>query len=328
MHQSLLKHCPDFHLYVIAFDDVTFNYLIKFPQEKLTVISLSQFEDEKLLSIKSSRSAGEYCWTSTPSTVLYCINTFKLNHCVYIDADMCFYSNPQSLFDEWGNESVLITEHRYTPQYDQSILSGTYCVQFVGFKNDVNGIEALTYWRNACIDWCYARAENGKFGDQKYLDDWSTRFKHVHVLKHLGGGIAPWNIQQYNFNNDGGKLLGTEISTGIKFEVVFCHFHGLKFYEDDIVSLTDSGYALSSKIINLIYKPYVRALMIQKNEIFINDSSINSNGAVGKALYTELNFKQLMKFYLHGIKSSRRNVFGKYLIKMVKKHYFFKSTKF
>ena len=134
VYESLLKHCPDFHLYVIAFDDITFDYFQKHSRENLTVISLTQFEDEKLLAIKDTRSAGEYCWTCTASTVLYCINTFGLNHCVYIDADMCFYSNPQSLFDEWGNKSVLITEHRYTPEYDQSKISGTYCVECVGFR--------------------------------------------------------------------------------------------------------------------------------------------------------------------------------------------------
>ena len=33
----------------------------------------------------------------------------QLDHCVYIDADLCFYSNPQVLFNEWGDKSVLIT---------------------------------------------------------------------------------------------------------------------------------------------------------------------------------------------------------------------------
>ena len=39
MYQSLLKHCPHFHLYVIAFDDITFDYLQKNPHKNLTAIS-------------------------------------------------------------------------------------------------------------------------------------------------------------------------------------------------------------------------------------------------------------------------------------------------
>jgi hypothetical protein len=67
-------------------------------------------------------------------------------------------------------------------------------------------MQALNYWRESCIDWCYARAEDGKFGDQKYLDDWTTRFENVHVLAHLGGGLAPWNMQQYDFKKLNHKL--------------------------------------------------------------------------------------------------------------------------
>jgi hypothetical protein len=328
LYQSLEKQCTDFHLYVIAFDDATYNYFQKFPQKNLTAISLKQFEDEKLLSIKSTRSAGEYCWTCTASTVLYCINTFNLDHCVYIDADMCFYSNPQSLFDEWGNKSILITEHRYTTKYDQSDLSGTYCVQFVGFKNDLNGIAALNYWRESCIEWCYAWAEDGKFGDQKYLDDWTARFNNVHVLQHLGGGIAPWNVQQYKFFKKEKYLIGQEIETSKEFNAVFFHFHGLKFYEDDIVSLTDCGYEISKVIIELFYKPYVQALMATKRKINKMDSSFNPNGSSGQAPHSDLNFETLKKYYIEGVKNSRRNVLGMYLFKKIKQHYFFKTTKF
>ena len=327
LYQSLQKHCSDFHLYVIAFDDKTYNYFQKFPQKNLTAISLAQFEDQKLLSIKSTRSAAEYCWTCTASTVLYCINTFNLNHCVYVDADMCFYSNPQSLIDEWGNKSVLITEHRYTPENDQSDLSGIYCVQFVGFKNDIDGIAVLNYWRDACIEWCYARHEDGKFGDQKYLDDWTTRFNNVHVLQHLGGGIAPWNVKQYKFSKKNNYLIGQEIATGKQFNAVFYHFHGLKFFDDDIVSLTDFGYEISKVVIELFYKPYVRALMETKNEINKIDYSFNPNGSSGKAPYSDLNFETLKKYYIEGIKNSRRHILGMYLFKKIKQHYFFKASK-
>ena len=53
LYESLQKHCPDFKLFVIAFDDITYNYFQKFPQKNLTVISLSQFEDDKLLATQN-----------------------------------------------------------------------------------------------------------------------------------------------------------------------------------------------------------------------------------------------------------------------------------
>jgi hypothetical protein len=278
MYDSLIASTKDFHLYVVAFDDNTFQYLKSKNLPKLTPISLSEFEDNELLRIKPSRSAAEYCWTCTPSTVYYCINKFKLDHCVYIDADMFFYSDPQVLFDEWANESVLITEHRYTKDYDQSTLNGIYCVQFVGFKNDANGMATLKWWRDACIDWCYARPEDGKFGDQKYLDDWTTRFKGVHVLKHLGGGVAPWNIQQYTFEKKVNKIIGKELSSSKNFDLVFFHYHSLKFYTDGIVNLTHA-YTIEMDKKKLLFFEYVKVLEIVKDKLAKEIPSVNVNGA-------------------------------------------------
>lgn len=325
LYESLQKHCPDFKLFVIAFDDITYNYFQKFPQKNLTVISLSQFEDDKLLAVKPTRSAGEYCWTCTASTVLYVINTFNLEHCVYIDADMCFYSNPQLLFDEWGDKSVLITEHRYTPQYDQCAISGTYCVQFVGFKNDKDGMLALNYWRDSCIDWCYARAEDGKFGDQKYLDDWTTRFQNVHVLKHLGGGLAPWNMQQYEFKQQNNVLIGKEISTGKEFEAVFFHFHGLKIFKDNIASLTGDDYEMNSEALELFYKPYIKDLIRVSADVHRQTGSVfNSNGANQNSPDKPLNFLSLLRWYLYDIRQDIKNIGGRASKKRIKHHHYIK----
>lgn len=326
VYESLLAVCPDFHLYVFAFDDKTYDYLKKLNAEKLTPVSLKEFEDEELLRIKPTRSAAEYCWTCTPSTILYALKKYGLENCTYIDADMYFYSDPAVLINEMKGKSVMITEHRYTPAYDQTATSGKYCVQFVTAFNNAEGLEVMNWWRNACIEWCYARHEDGKFGDQKYLDDWTSRFSCVHELQHLGGGIAPWNVQQYEFERRNGKIKGREIKSGKEFEAVFFHYHGLKFYDGDIVSLTDAGYAINKGVIELFFKPYVRALMKIKAEVQKHNTSFNPNGTSGPAPYSEAGFKTLKKYYLEGIKSSRRNILGLHLPKKLRHHYFFKAT--
>lgn len=326
LYESLLKHCPDFHLYVFAFDDVCFDFLKKQNYSSLTVISLKEFEDEKLLNIKPTRSMAEYCWTCTPSTILYSIEKYSLDNCTYIDADMLFVSNPQILIEEMGDKSVLITEHRYTKEYDQSTLSGKYCVQFVTVKANDTGLKVCNWWREACLDWCYARHEDGKFGDQKYLDDWTTRFDGVHELQNLGGGIAPWNVQQYNFVIDNNEIIGKVISTGQTFKAVFFHFHSLKFFKDDFVCLTDSGYALSSNVIEIFFKTYVRLLRKAKIDILKLDNTMNCDGANNPSPYDIMGLKTIMKYYIEGIKSSKKNVLGLNLIKKVRQHYYYKVS--
>src|SRR5213075_3097505 len=106
-----------------------------------------------------------------------------------------------------------------------------YCVQFMCFKNNEDGLTALKWWRERCLEWCYNRVEDGKFGDQKYLDDWPERFSGiVWELKNIGGGVAPWNVQQYKFiKANKNKISGIEKNTGDNFELVFFHFHALSF---------------------------------------------------------------------------------------------------
>ncbi len=184
-------------------DDLCFEILDDLSLQHAVLIPLASFESERLLSVKESRSKGEYCWTSTPYAISYVLDNYDVKECTYLDADLYFYNSPSILLDEFdkSRKSVLITEHRYTKEYDQSSTSGIYCVQFMTFKNNFEGKKILNWWQERCIEWCFNRYEDGKFGDQKYLDDWLTRFEgSVHVLEHLGGGVAPWNVQQYDLS--------------------------------------------------------------------------------------------------------------------------------
>ena len=249
LYRSLERHCPHFHLYIFAFDSVSLEILKELKLTHATIISLEEFEDYELFRVKPTRTRGEYCWTCTSSTILYCLEKFNLSMCTYVDADIYFFANPAPLFEEMANKSVLITPHWYSPGYDQTKTSGIYCVQFIPIKNDELGMKVLRWWRNACLEWCYNRVEDGKFGDQKYLDSWPEKFEGVHVLENRRGGVAPWNVQQYSF----------------KETPIFFHFHALKFLKNiDEVDL--GNYTLSNEALKTIYKPYIEELLVIHNE--------------------------------------------------------------
>lgn len=265
-YYSLEKVCANFHLYIFAFDDASHQILKSLNLEHATIISLNEFEDEDLLRVKPSRGAGEYCWTATSSTIKYVLDKFNTAHCTYIDADMYFYQDPSALLEEMGNHSVSIISHRYTPRYDQSKTSGTYCVQFMTFLNNEDGRKVLNWWREACLEWCYNRFEDGKFGDQKYLDDWNTRFAGiVKELKNEGGGMAPWNIERYEVYRKEGQLRATIKESGQDIPVIFIHFHQLKFLSGDRVDLC--RYVLTKNDIKTLYRPYVASLTEINNRL-------------------------------------------------------------
>lgn len=328
MYFSLKEFCPDFHLYIFPFDDITANYFSINKLPNITIVLLADFEDDNLLAVKSSRSNTEYCWTCTPSIIFYCFEKYNLQNCTYLDADLFFFSNPKILIDEMGDNSVLITEHRYTPKYDQTIESGIYCVQFVTFKNDLFGIKVLKWWRDACIDWCFAKPENGKFGDQKYLDDWITRFENVHVSKNLGAGVAPWNVQQYKFYRDNSGFTLKEISTGFLTPLIFYHFHGMKFFNNDVISLTSNHYQLNQDVKNILYKKYISFLMsiiLKKENNIIYENTFNSKEFFNGKIISQ---RMLLKKYLADLKISPLNIFGKSIINYLKTYHYYKINTF
>lgn len=263
MIDSLQQTTPDAVVVVFCFDEKALSILKELNKKNVTLVSLKDFEDPELLKVKPSRSRGEYCWTCTSSTLLYCLEKLGYESATYLDADLFFFSSPKAIFEENPSASVLLTEHRYTPRYDQFETSGKYCVQFMHFKKDERGLTALRWWRNACLEWCYARLEDGKFGDQKYLDDWMTRFQGVHEVQHIGAGVAPWNIQQYQIQ-PGPELIE---QNGKRWPVIFYHFHALQLLQDGQIDLCH--YELPKPAQENIYFPYLKHLL--KAEKFLSE---------------------------------------------------------
>lgn len=263
LYGSLKKHCEDFTMYVLAMDDVVASYLPSLGYGNLKVVTVADIKEmyPVLVRLEKERTRGEFSWTLSSFSIQYALRKFSLDSCIYVDADTCFYNNPELLLKECGEKSVLITEHNYTPEYDQSATSGKFCVQFMYFKNNSDGNKVLEYWRSKCEEWCYNRMENGKFGDQKYLDDWESRFEEiVYNCRNIGCGVAPWNIQKYDISVEDGTYFVTERVTRIKKPVVFFHYHALLEIAERKWVL--SQYRLAENDKKLFFKPYIKELYI------------------------------------------------------------------
>jgi len=263
LYRSLSNVCNNFHLFILACDDNCDLILKSLNLENTTIISLSKFETKELLNVKEGRNNAEYYWTCGPSFIYYCLNQFNLDHCTYLDSDLMFFSSPKPLFDEIGKNSVAITEH-FTKRTDK--LGGRFCVQFVYFKNDGDGMKALTWWLDQCIEWCFARYENGKYGDQKYLDYFPEKFNNVHIIENRGCGVAPWNFKQYKFIDNQNFVFRNK-----KYKIIFFHFHGIRI---DLISnkliLKTITYDLNKQVKDNIFMPYLQLI----KDIYCTDLNI------------------------------------------------------
>ena len=265
---SLKRQKRPFRLHVFAMDDFCADYLEKMRDPDLVVIRKSEFEDSELLHVKGQRTRAEYYWTCASSAILYCLEKLGLARCTYLDADLYFYDAAQKLEARMGDASIGITPHSYAAEYDQSRIHGVYCVQYVTIRNNEKGLSVLRWWRDKCLDWCFARVEAGKFGDQKYLDDWPERFEGVKVLDGPGVGLAPWNCKNYSILPEaGGRWTVRDSSDNTEGPLIFYHFHEMRFFTKNRIKRVAGGYDISKNVLKNIYQPYIKELLEIAKEI-------------------------------------------------------------
>lgn len=252
LHASLQRQAPAYTLWVLCMDEPVQACLDRLALPNLKTIALAEVESQwpQLLDIKKGRNRAEYCWTLTPLTPkLVFDRCAEAQRATYVDADMYFFRPPGLLLQEFARsgKAVQITDHAYHARYDQSTTSGRFCVQFVTFVREA-GESVRAWWQDRCFEWCFARVEAGRFGDQKYLDDWPTRFPdQVHVLTQLELLQAPWNALRFSHAL-----------------AVAWHFHGLRLLAEDKV-LLHSGYEVPAAVDADVYGPYVRELRLQSS---------------------------------------------------------------
>lgn len=244
LQMSMERHIDKYCLWIISLDSETYNVLNKLNLQNCEILFVEDFEDIQLKEVKMNRSRNEYYWTLTPFSSKFVFSRDdSIKRVTYIDADIWFRKCPKPIFQEIENLNigVLITDHCYSPEYDQSLTSGQYCVQFMTFYRK-NGEIVRKWWEDRCIEWCYNRIEAGKFGDQMYLNDWPERFgERVYVLKDKERILAPWNAGRFPYGNS-----------------IVYHFHGLRILSKHRVNI--GSYYLPDVVIKNIYHLYLNDL--------------------------------------------------------------------
>lgn len=259
MYRSFARHNNAFQMWVLCLDDDTHRILSQMSLPGVKLVTMEDFEggDPELLGVKGSRSHIEYYWTCTSSFLLHVLrHNPQVDVLTYLDADLYFFGSLDPLYEEMGQDSILIVEHRYSPKHAHAVgTTGIFNVGVLSFRRDEAGLECLGWWRERCIEWCYNRVEDGRFGDQRYLDDWPSRFPNVHILQHKGIDLAPWNIDNYRLSYQNGKVIVDDD------QLVAYHFHSLRIVADGLFELADRNhYPLTRQHTELVYRPYLKEL--------------------------------------------------------------------
>lgn len=292
LYKSLEKVTDDFTLYVFCFDDKSFEILNDLNFRHTVILHHSMFETEELLKKKKERSKAEYCWTCTSVTIEYVLENYPVESCTYLDSDLYFYTDPQILFAEMDgvNADVTIVEHRFKDnRYGKKLeeRNGKYCVQFNFFRQTDNAKKVLTWWKEKCYEWCYDIPDPERMGDQKYLNTWTRDFEGVHELQHLGGGVAPWNLEQYTLELENENDIRLKTVDGNVFPLVFYHFQNIRYMPGRKVNI--KSQTKNKKLKYAIYVPYlaeieqIRSMLIEQYGMSYEIKGIvrSSNPVVG-----------------------------------------------
>ena len=264
LHRSMERHMADsYTLWILCVDDGVYEGLNKMALPQVRLLQLSKLETEELKAVKAGRTKGEYCWTLTPFAPRFVMEAEPtVSRVTYLDADLWFRANPAAIFNEFDQsaKAVLITDHAYAAEYDSFETSGRYCVQFMTFTRGVSE-PVRKWWEERCIEWCYSRIEDGKFGDQKYLDDWPERFPEaVHVLADKELALAPWNATRFPYSSS-----------------VFWHFHGLRIARKQAKIMVHYGkFPLPKPARAHVYEPYLKDLRACIKSLSEHDIEVKS----------------------------------------------------
>jgi hypothetical protein len=135
------------------------------------------------------------------------------------------------------------------------------------------------WWEERCIEWCFARVENGKFGDQRYLDDWPERFvDFVHVLNSKELALAPWNAVRFP-----------------RATAVFYHFHGLRIVSDNKINI--GLYLIPKSIVQSVYVPYLVDLKIA-TQVLLSQVKFKFRAQTKKVSILKIIYNPMRLFFL------------------------------
>lgn len=272
LNESIIRHSSvPFTFWILCDGEPAHQILTKMNTPNLRLVTMDEFEDgdAPLLAVKPERNRFEYNCTIRPSWLLYLLrNHPEIDFLTYMDTDLYFFDDPHSLYRQMSDSSILLSEHRFYRNFAREVWNpnepGIYNAGWIAFANDSRGQMALTWWRERCLEWCHDYYEDGKYGEQRYLNDWTTRFPGTAALEPVGANVAPWNIPDYAISVDDSS--GRIMVNGQP--LIFYHFHALQWdgeFSFKVAQglstarrqLTNAAYPMTQQHVDLIYKPYI-----------------------------------------------------------------------
>lgn len=227
--ESLRRCSVPIRLHVLCLDDLVQERLSALVDDRVSLLPLADLErmDAELAAVRVDRAGAAYYFTLTGAFCRALLERHpEIDRLTYLDADLYFFQDPQIVFDQIGDASIAIVPHRFSRRNAFRRRYGLFNVGWLTWRRDESGMSCLEDYRRQCLDWCYDYVDGDRFADQRYLDDWPTRYANVCVLQDRGINLAPWNLDTAALTLEGGDVWVDGVP------LVFFHFHRFRLGAD------------------------------------------------------------------------------------------------
>lgn len=221
---SILEYGPDAKVFVLCLDQEVDKIVQRhLSSDRVVCIQLLELEYKypAIAATKPSRPWAPYTQSLKPFLPEYIFNTHGTKALTYVDSDMLFWGDCSEIDREMGDCSFMVTSRGQDPPPDYGYFNGG-CFSC---RDDRNCRLFLTWWQDRCVEWClWQTGPNGAFGEEGYLNIIVTepnRFGGIHVSRHPGINLAPWNVKMHKLESwNGGFVVDGH------FPLVCYHYQG------------------------------------------------------------------------------------------------------
>lgn len=253
---SIKKYNKNFEFFALTFDDPTYNYLDNLHEENLKLISLKEYNSYFKTSKDKYTDKKQYYFSATPNLCSYLFDKQPdIDILLYLDSDVYLFGSLDTLYDEFGDSSIGITEHRVNPLLNVFVKHyGNYVIGVNLFRNSETGRKCLLEWKSECNEWYPGKPGYPLkfFSDQIFLDSWDKKYSGVKIIKNIGINTSYWNAANYTFRKINDVFFVNDQP------LIIYHFSSLR-KENDHTWNTYSVYGLASikNILLEIYTKYI-----------------------------------------------------------------------
>jgi hypothetical protein len=193
----------------------------------------------------------------------------------YFDPDIFVYQSLDYLLNLFSTANILLTPHFLTPlpvdtKYPKEFMALNYGIYNLGFiavkSNSAETSRFLDWWCERTFNYCYYNTCEGLFVDQLWINLAPVYFNGVHIVRHFGCNMGPWNIYERTITKQGDQG-ETLLQNGEA--LLFYHFSSFDF--KDYLNLSADYNRTSirdSKQLQAIYKSYGAAVKKNKFEYY------------------------------------------------------------